>query len=104
MTFHMWIELDKRGRADRCTRSLRKGSKRQELVNLARENALMATAWYDMTSRLQQSSVVLQRRSEAPRSWLNRQRMLLDASPVRPTLPTRLRARCTELTRVSQRR
>ncbi|KAI9823317.1 MAG: hypothetical protein M1832_002541 [Thelocarpon impressellum] len=60
------------------------GSQQQELLALARENALMATAWHDLSSRLQQSSVVLQRRSEAPRSWLNKQRMLLNSSTVSP--------------------
>lgn len=36
----------------------------------------MATAWYDLSSRLQQNNVDLQRRAE-PRSWLNKQRGLL---------------------------
>ena len=49
----------------------------QVIKNLQRENALMATAWYDLTSRLQSNHVVLQRRQDAPRSWLNRQRQLV---------------------------
>ncbi len=34
----------------------------QMLKNLQRENAMIATAWYDLTSRLQSNHVVLQRR------------------------------------------
>lgn len=50
-----------------------KTSQAQEIENLSRENALMATAWYELSSRLQQNNVDLQRRAE-PRSWLNKQR------------------------------
>lgn len=46
--------------------------------NLERENALMASAWYDLTSRLQSNHVVVQRRQEAPRSWLNKQRQMVN--------------------------
>ncbi|TAQ85140.1 hypothetical protein B7494_g6530 [Chlorociboria aeruginascens] len=48
--------------------------------NLTTENALMSTAWYDLTSRLQSNLVVLQRRQDAPRSWLNKQRQMVHAS------------------------
>jgi protein HOOK3 len=57
--------------------------KQVELANMQREIKLIATAWYDLTSRLQTNNVVLQRRSDAPRSWLNKQRHLLNASMVR---------------------
>ncbi|KAI9815737.1 MAG: hypothetical protein M1827_002133 [Pycnora praestabilis] len=57
-----------------------KTATQQELTNLQRENALMATAWYDLTSRLQTNSVVLQRRNEPPKSWLNKQRQLLNSA------------------------
>ena len=50
------------------------------IKNLTRENALMATAWYDLTSRLQSNHVVLQRRQDAPKSWLNKQRQLVQAT------------------------
>ncbi|KAK8086466.1 hypothetical protein PG994_001440 [Apiospora phragmitis] len=52
----------------------------QELVikNLQRENAMIATAWYDLTSRLQSNHVVLQRRGDAPKSWLNKQRQMVN--------------------------
>lgn len=53
------------------------------IKNLARENSLMATAWYDLTSRLQSNHVVLQRRPDAPRSWLNKQRQMVNATPRR---------------------
>ncbi|QPC79783.1 hypothetical protein HYE68_010535 [Fusarium pseudograminearum] len=46
--------------------------------NLERENSLIASAWYDLTSRLQSNHVVLQRRHEAPRSWLNKQRQMVN--------------------------
>jgi len=42
--------------------------------NLRRELSLMTTAWYDITHRLQSNTVVLQRRTEAPKSWIGRQR------------------------------
>jgi protein HOOK3 len=53
------------------------------IKSLMRENNLIATAWYDLTSRLQSNSVVLQRRQDAPRSWLNKQRQLVNAIPRR---------------------
>jgi hypothetical protein len=46
--------------------------------NLQRENAMITTAWYDLTSRLQSNHVVLQRRHDAPRSWLNKQRQMVN--------------------------
>lgn len=51
--------------------------------NLTRENTLIATAWYDLTSRLQSNHVVLQRRQDAPKSWLNKQRQLVNSGPRR---------------------
>ncbi|KAJ4289720.1 hypothetical protein N0V90_011050 [Kalmusia sp. IMI 367209] len=56
--------------------SAEKGSAelQQEVENLRRENKLITSAWYDMTSRLQSNTVVLQRKSEAPKSWLGKQR------------------------------
>lgn len=50
----------------------------QTIKSLQRENALIASAWYDLTSRLQSNHVVLQRRNEAPKSWLNKQRHLVN--------------------------
>lgn len=47
----------------------------EEVENLRRENQLITSAWYDMTSRLQSNTVILQRRSEAPKSWLGKQRV-----------------------------
>ncbi|KAF7960006.1 hypothetical protein EAE96_001607 [Botrytis aclada] len=51
--------------------------------NLTRENTLIATAWYDLTNRLQSNHVVLQRRQDAPKSWLNKQRQLVNSGPRR---------------------
>ncbi|KIV99108.1 uncharacterized protein PV09_09205 [Verruconis gallopava] len=48
---------------------------KEELEILRRENKLMASAWYDLTSRLQSNTVMLARRQEPPRSWLGRQRI-----------------------------
>lgn len=52
----------------------------QEVDNLRRENKLITSAWYDMTMRLQSNTVVLQRRSEAPKSWLGKQRLAVGGS------------------------
>ncbi|KAM0282825.1 hypothetical protein ACHAQH_002829 [Verticillium albo-atrum] len=52
----------------------------QIIKNLQRENALIATAWYDLTSRLQSNHVVLQRRNDVPRSWLNKQRQMVNGT------------------------
>ncbi|KAH8904011.1 hypothetical protein BR93DRAFT_961186 [Coniochaeta sp. PMI_546] len=48
------------------------------IKNLQRENALISSAWYDLTSRLQSNHVVLQRRHDVPKSWLNKQRQLVN--------------------------
>ncbi|KAL3418671.1 microtubule binding protein [Phlyctema vagabunda] len=53
------------------------------LKNVLRENAMMSTAWYDLSSRLQSNHVVLQRRQDAPKSWLNKQRQMVNATPRR---------------------
>ncbi|KAL7624568.1 hypothetical protein AAE478_006135 [Parahypoxylon ruwenzoriense] len=50
----------------------------QIIKNLQRENAMIATAWYDLTSRLQSNHVVLQRRHDVPKSWLNKQRQMVN--------------------------
>ncbi|KAL7275336.1 hypothetical protein RUND412_001738 [Rhizina undulata] len=59
-----------------------KRKKQEELAMLERENALIASAWYDQSSRLQMNSVVLLRRSDAPASWLNKQRSAIHSSAV----------------------
>lgn len=51
------------------------------IKNLERENALISSAWYDLTSRLQSNHVVLQRRHDVPKSWLNKQRHLVNGMP-----------------------
>ncbi|MCJ1449084.1 MAG: hypothetical protein MMC23_009603 [Stictis urceolatum] len=50
----------------------------QELQNIKRENKLMSTAYFDLSSRLQVNNVSLQRRTGAPRSFLNKQRALVN--------------------------
>lgn len=49
----------------------------QIIKNLQRENAMISTAWYDLTSRLQSNHVVLQRKDQ-PKSWLNKQRVMVN--------------------------
>jgi len=46
--------------------------------HLQRELSLMSSAWYSLTSRLQSDAVAVQRRSEAPKSFLNRERKLIN--------------------------
>ncbi|KAI0856325.1 hypothetical protein F4860DRAFT_506821 [Xylaria cubensis] len=57
--------------------SAQKAQADQIIENLQRENAMIATAWYDLSSRLQSNHFVLQRRNENPKSWLNKQRQLV---------------------------
>lgn len=47
-----------------------------DIAALQRENHFMATAWYDLSSRLQSNGVSLGRRRE-PKSWLGQQRALI---------------------------
>ncbi|KAK0708967.1 hypothetical protein B0T26DRAFT_784484 [Lasiosphaeria miniovina] len=60
-----------------------KAKNEQTIKTLLRENAMISTAWYDLTGRLQTNNVVLQRRHDAPKSWLNKQRQLVNATPRR---------------------
>lgn len=53
----------------------------KKVKTLELENALITTAWYDITSRLQSNHVVLQRRQDAPKSWLNKQRQMVNGMP-----------------------
>jgi protein HOOK3 len=63
--------------------TIEQNKKHEEIMVLERETTLMATAYHDQASRLQLNSVVLLRRSDAPASWLNKQRNALDSSVVR---------------------
>ncbi|KAI4689553.1 uncharacterized protein J4E88_002907 [Alternaria novae-zelandiae] len=54
----------------------------QEVENLRRENALVKSMWYDMNQRLLSNTVILQRRSEAPKGWLGKQRAAVGGSSV----------------------
>ena len=62
----------------RTTLTCPQAATEQIIKNLQRENAMITTAWYDLTSRLQSNHVVLQRRHDAPRSWLNKQRQMVN--------------------------
>ncbi len=46
----------------------------KENANLKREYNMMTMAWYDLSSRVQSNTVILQRRSETSKSWINKQR------------------------------
>ncbi|CAK1362105.1 unnamed protein product [Cercospora beticola] len=46
----------------------------QDIAALQRENRLMATAWYDLSNRLQNNGVSLGRRRQEPKSWIGKQR------------------------------
>ena len=48
---------------------------KEDLEILRRENRLMASAWFDLTGRLQSNTVLVTRRQEMPRSWVGRQRV-----------------------------
>ncbi|KAF7533030.1 hypothetical protein G7054_g7446 [Neopestalotiopsis clavispora] len=77
-------ELEKANKALRAaTGEEGEKTKDQIIKNLQRENAMISSAWYDLTSRLQSNHVVLQRRNDAPKSWLNKQRQLVNATPRR---------------------
>ncbi|RMY80573.1 hypothetical protein D0862_12675 [Hortaea werneckii] len=52
----------------------------QDAAALQRENRLMASAWYDLASRLQNNGVSLGRRRQEPKSWLGKQRALVGPS------------------------
>ncbi|KAI9898187.1 hypothetical protein N3K66_006547 [Trichothecium roseum] len=66
------------------TAAAEKAAWEQRISNLQRENALMATAWHDLTNRLQSNHVVLQRRHNAPKSWLHKQRQMVNVTPKNP--------------------
>ncbi|KAI9669901.1 MAG: hypothetical protein M1831_006936 [Alyxoria varia] len=72
-------------RLQRAQEEIAKGVTTPVQENIQRELSLMTSAWYDITSRMQSDAVIVQRRSDAPRSFLNRQRKLL-SNPVLPGL------------------
>ncbi|ORY64289.1 uncharacterized protein BCR38DRAFT_343864 [Pseudomassariella vexata] len=73
-------ELDKMLKAvrDGTAGDAQKIHQDQIIKNLQRENAMIASAWYDLSNRLQSNHVVLQRRNDAPKSWLNKQRQMVN--------------------------
>ncbi|KAI4153989.1 MAG: hypothetical protein L6R39_001466 [Caloplaca ligustica] len=56
---------------------------RAENTNLKREQRLMASAFHDQASRLQVTTVTLQRQSEQPASWLGKQRRIVEGNLAR---------------------
>ena len=61
----------------------------QDLAALKRENRLMATAWYDLSGRIQNNGVSLGRRKPEPKSWIGKQRALVGPSNSLVSLPAR---------------
>lgn len=63
-----------------------KGTPTQDMATLQRENYLMASAWHDLSSRLQSNGVSVGRRRLEPKSWIGKQRGLVgpDSSFVSP--------------------
>ena len=53
-------------------------AERSYTQNLERELKLIASAYHDLAGRLQMNNVVLQRRAEAPKSWLGKQRKAME--------------------------
>lgn len=53
------------------------GAPTPDMATLQRENKLMASAWYDLSTRLQNNGVSLGRRRQEPRSWIGKQRALV---------------------------
>ena len=53
-------------------------AERSYTQNLERELKLIASAYHDLAGRLQMNNVILQRRAEAPKSWLGRQRKAME--------------------------
>ena len=53
-------------------------AERSYTQNLERELKLIASAYHDLASRMQMNNVTLQRRAEAPKSWLGRQRKAME--------------------------
>ncbi|KAI9889086.1 MAG: hypothetical protein M1814_005810 [Vezdaea aestivalis] len=78
---HSKVGLESLGRLAETETEQEQSVQDERYANLLRENALLTTAWYDVTSRLQLKDVVLHRRNEAPRSFLNKQRQALNAKP-----------------------
>lgn len=75
------------------------------MKNVERELELMTTAWYSLNSRLQMPNVTVQRRSDSPRSWLNKQRRLMGqatagSSPI-PTATMREPTRAASISAAS---
>ncbi|CAH0020449.1 unnamed protein product [Clonostachys rhizophaga] len=60
------------------TAAAEKAATDELISNLRRENSLMATAWFGLTTRLQSNHVVLQRRHDSPKSWVNKQRQMVN--------------------------
>ncbi|KAK9369596.1 HOOK protein-domain-containing protein [Lipomyces kononenkoae] len=51
----------------------------EEAATIKRELALMTSAWYALTARIQQNKVIVVKKvDDSPESWLNRQRKILE--------------------------
>lgn len=66
-----------RKQLDAASRQTQSAAATPDMVTLQRENRLMASAWYDVTARLQNNGVTLGRRRQEPKSWIGKQRALV---------------------------
>lgn len=73
----------------------------KDFAALQRENKLMTSAWFDLSSRLQSNTVMVGRRKETPKSFLGKQRAvvtpLIAGGQVRQTPRALCKSRFTDL-------
>ncbi|KAK1815184.1 hypothetical protein LTR12_010443 [Friedmanniomyces endolithicus] len=69
-------QLEGKSKQEQQPRPTERGSA-EDLAALQRENRLMSTAWYELSSRLQYSGVSLAKRRYEPKSWIGKQRLWL---------------------------
>jgi len=66
----------------------------KDAAALQRENKLMTSAWFDLSSRIQSNTVMVGRRKESPKSFLGKQRVvvtpLIVAGQVGHNMPSRM--------------
>lgn len=73
----------------------------KDFAALQRENKLMTSAWFDLSSRLQSNTVMVGRRKETPKSFLGKQRAvvtpLIAGGQVRQTSRALCKTRYTDI-------
>lgn len=69
--------LELRKQLDAASKQPQTSALTPDMATLQRENRLMASAWYDLSARLQNNGVTLGRRRQEPKSWIGKQRALV---------------------------